>query len=81
MAHGNLLKRSQIDYHEAGEVHRFQRFPRADRLRPAGALRDAGDRSSTPIFMLGMPRSGTTLIEQILASHPLVHGAGELISL
>jgi len=30
------------------------------------------------VFVLGMPRSGTTLIEQILASHPFVHGAGEL---
>jgi len=37
-----------------------------------------GDPSSMPIFVLGMPRSGTTLVEQILASHPLVHGAGEL---
>ena len=32
----------------------------------------------TPIFILGMPRSGTTLTEQILASHSQVHGAGEL---
>ena len=31
-----------------------------------------------PIFILGMPRSGTTLLEQMLASHSLVHGAGEL---
>ena len=31
-----------------------------------------------PIFVLGMPRSGTSLIEQILASHKLIHGAGEL---
>ncbi len=34
-----------------------------------------------PIFVLGMPRSGTTLAEQILASHPLVHGAGELMEI
>jgi tetratricopeptide (TPR) repeat protein len=32
----------------------------------------------TPVFIVGMPRSGTSLIEQILASHPSVHGAGEL---
>lgn len=32
----------------------------------------------TPVFIVGMPRSGTTLIEQILASHPAVFGAGEL---
>jgi tetratricopeptide (TPR) repeat protein len=31
-----------------------------------------------PIFIVGMPRSGTTLVEQILASHPQVYGAGEL---
>ena len=32
-----------------------------------------------PVFIVGMPRSGTTLIEQILASHPEVHGLGEVI--
>jgi hypothetical protein len=31
-----------------------------------------------PVFVVGMPRSGTTLVEQILASHSMVHGAGEL---
>jgi hypothetical protein len=31
-----------------------------------------------PIFIVGMPRSGTTLVEQIIASHPDAHGAGEL---
>jgi hypothetical protein len=41
-------------------------------------LQDAGNTSSTPIFVVGMPRSGTTLTEQIIASHPDVHGAGEL---
>lgn len=40
--------------------------------------RRASNRSSLPVFIVGMPRSGTTLIEQILASHPDVHGAGEL---
>jgi tetratricopeptide (TPR) repeat protein len=37
--------------------------------------------SSRPVFVVGMPRSGTTLAEQILASHPLVHGAGELTAI
>ncbi|MFA6283338.1 MAG: sulfotransferase [Desulfurivibrionaceae bacterium] len=41
-------------------------------------LRGEGCPSDLPIFVLGMPRSGTTLTEQIIASHPLVHGAGEL---
>jgi len=38
-----------------------------------------GNDSRCPIFILGMPRSGTTLVEQMLASHPEVHGAGELL--
>jgi tetratricopeptide (TPR) repeat protein len=38
----------------------------------------AGNDSNTPIFIIGMPRSGTTLIEQVLSSHPDVFGGGEL---
>lgn len=41
----------------------------------------AGNRSELPVFIVGMPRSGTTLVEQILASHPQIHGAGELIDI
>ena len=41
-------------------------------------LSASGNPSRRPIFVLGMPRSGTTLTEQIIASHPEVHGAGEL---
>ncbi|MEO9078986.1 MAG: sulfotransferase [Rhodanobacter sp.] len=37
-----------------------------------------GDPSDQPIFIMGMPRSGTTLVERILSSHPDVHAAGEL---
>ena len=40
-----------------------------------------GSSSEAPVFVLGMPRSGTTLTEQICASHPDVHGAGELSKL
>lgn len=38
----------------------------------------AGVEDATPIFVLGMPRSATSLVEQTLASHPMVYGAGEL---
>lgn len=39
----------------------------------------AGSSSATrPVFVVGMPRSGTSLVEQILASHPAIAGAGEL---
>jgi tetratricopeptide (TPR) repeat protein len=44
--------------------------------RLAGA--GAGDDTCQPVFVFGMPRSGTTLVEQVLASHSRVHGAGEL---
>jgi len=40
--------------------------------------RGFGSESEVPVFIVGMPRSGTTLIEQVLASHPQVFGAGEL---
>jgi tetratricopeptide (TPR) repeat protein len=45
------------------------------------ARADFGDSSEVPVFVVGMPRSGTTLTEQICASHPGVHGAGELSKL
>jgi len=38
----------------------------------------AGLDTRRPVFIFGLPRSGTTLVEQILASHPRIHGAGEL---
>ena len=49
-------------------------------MRPAvyEKIKDAGDPNPKPVFVLGMPRSGTTLAEQIIASHPQAFGAGEL---
>jgi len=40
-------------------------------------LRDAGSRELRPVFVVGLPRSGTTLLEQMLASHPTIVGVGE----
>ncbi|HMH65088.1 MAG TPA: sulfotransferase, partial [Rhizomicrobium sp.] len=59
---------------------RIQARITADVLREKQAL-GGGAPSSAPIFILGMMRSGSTLVEQILASHPAVHGAGELPAL
>lgn len=42
-------------------------------------IENFGLSANLPIFVLGMPRSGTTLAEQILASHPQIYGAGELL--
>ena len=41
----------------------------------------SGDLTDKPVFVIGMPRSGTSLVEQILASHSKVYGAGELMDL
>ncbi|KFL36585.1 tetratricopeptide repeat-containing sulfotransferase family protein [Arenimonas donghaensis] len=49
-------------------------FDRALFERAAGT----GNPDERPVFIVGMPRSGTTLLEQMLAAHPRVHGAGEL---
>jgi len=38
----------------------------------------SGDPARRPIFIVGMPRSGTTLVEQILSGHPAIHGGGEM---
>ena len=75
---GNALKRQQLTYDEEKALQRLERIRRvftAEMLRSKTGL---GDPSSTPIFIIGMPRSGTTLIEQIIASHPKAFGAGEL---
>lgn len=46
---------------------------------PTTIATDGGYGSDEPIFVVGMPRSGTTLVERILSSHPDVHSAGELM--
>jgi len=77
MQRGNAIKRGRIAYDEPRALGLFDRIGATfDRnLRPGG---DGGCASPLPVFVIGMPRSGTTLIEQILASHPAVHGGGEL---
>jgi len=75
---GARLKRAKLDYDadvDAARTHRLEEIMSADFIE---RLRGGGDPSEVPIFVLGMPRSGTTLTEQIIASHPEVHGAGEL---
>ena len=76
---GNALKRQQIGYDEAKVLGEFARIQAVFDQDLMNHSRDRGDPSSVPIFILGMPRSGTTLVEQILASHSAVHGAGELL--
>ena len=75
---GNDLKRARIQYDEAAALGFFERISAVFDQGLFHRFRGAGDSSAAPVFVLGMPRSGSTLIEQILASHPQIHGAGEL---
>ena len=75
---GNALKRSQIAYNEAGSLRELDRSRTIFTSEFIRTWQNVGNQSSIPIFILGMPRSGTTLVEQILASHPQVFGGGEL---
>lgn len=75
---GNALKRRQIAYDEAAALAQLDRIGALFSAEVMGERAGLGDPSAVPVFILGMPRSGTTLVEQMLASHPQVHGAGEL---
>ncbi len=75
---GNALKRRQVDYNEPGSARFFQSLSTVFDSGLFDRFRGAGDPSRAPVLVLGMPRSGSSLIEQILASHPRIHGAGEL---
>jgi tetratricopeptide (TPR) repeat protein len=74
----NRLKRRRIVYDGAVQQDYIARHKRVFSRELMTAGSGKGDPSALPIFIVGFPRSGTTLTEQILASHPLVHGAGEL---
>ncbi len=76
---GNDLRRSGIDYSTAADAALLDdlraRFPAS---APGLGPQDCADAPRRAIFIVGMMRSGTTLLEQILSSHSAVHGAGEL---
>jgi tetratricopeptide (TPR) repeat protein len=78
---GNALKRAQIAYDEAEALQYMQRIRNVFDAELLRAKTGSGDPTASPVFILGMPRSGTTLIEQIVASHPKAVGAGELFDL
>jgi tetratricopeptide (TPR) repeat protein len=75
---GNAAKRATTAYDEKASIALFDRIEAVFTGELIKAKSGGGDPAKMPIFVLGMPRSGTTLVEQILASHPMVHGAGEL---
>jgi len=78
---GNALRRQHIAYDEEKTLKRLEKVQTV--FTPALMHEKAaqGDPSPVPVFIVGMHRSGTTLVEQILASHPKCFGAGELIDM
>ncbi|PQM26076.1 hypothetical protein CVO77_13355 [Sphingopyxis lindanitolerans] len=75
---GNRLRRAQLDY-DADQTRAAVDHAKA--LYTAGffsARRDHGADAPDPIFIIGMPRAGSTLIEQILSSHSMIEGTMEL---
>jgi tetratricopeptide (TPR) repeat protein len=78
-AAGNGLRRAGYAY-DVGDDERLMVAIAA--AFPAEAIAGAaGDPDERPLFIVGMPRSGTSLLEQRLAAHPAIHGAGELLEL
>ena len=75
---GGRMKRTHLEYKE-GETHGFFDSIRAAFPKEAFENRKfPGLEDDRPVFIVGMPRSGSTLVEQILSSHPDVYGAGEV---
>ena len=75
---GCKLKRTTLNYDPEQAIRQFSGIMDIFDQNTIKRLRGAGNPSNLPIFILGMPRSGTTLVEQIIASHPKVYGGGEL---
>ena len=76
---GNLLRKQLLEYSIDKDKCLFKELKKTQPNLLANAL-DIKENSTnpTPVFILGMPRSGTTLVEQIISSHSKVTGAGEL---
>lgn len=82
MAHyrqANLLQ--QVDFDKGRDVALLKAMKKAFNASTIKSFAELGHRSSQPVFIVGMPRSGTTLMERIIASHTSGAGSGELPAL
>lgn len=74
---GAAARRQTVEFDEASESAMFEALP-AIYTSEWLASKGSGNPDASPIFVLGQPRTGTTLIERIITSHSQVHSAGEL---
>ncbi len=75
---GNAIRSVQTRHRPAETTALVDRSERLFTPEFLAARAGFGSQARDPIFIVGMPRSGSTLVEQIVASHPLVEGTGEL---
>lgn len=73
----NALRKGQLGYSIEKDVRLFQRLKEFNQLSAVDPDK-ASVIHSTPVFIVGMPRSGTTLVEQLLGNHPNIQPQGEL---
>jgi len=78
---GNRMKRAVIDYDSNASATQIVMCAAGSPNRDIRESAVEAQFSEVPVFIVGMPRCGFSLIEQILASHPEIHGAGELVQL
>ena len=81
LAEGNRMKRATFEYDIAAAVRHMEEIAAAFTPATMARLAGGGSDSALPVFVVGMPRSGSTLVEQILASHPQIAAAGEIAAL
>ena len=74
----NTLHRSAIQYATRDTAAQFDALKAQFTPALFARFQGYGSDSNQPVFIVGMPRSGSTLVEKILAAHPEVYGAGEL---
>jgi len=75
---GNELRKASVRYAPDWGGALLERFRAVFTREFMESRSGKGDPTPDPIFIVGMPRSGSTLVEQILASHPMIEGTGEL---
>ena len=78
MAQGKLLVQHGEQFDQEAHVREVDSIVATCDRNFFSRVKSCGIDSEVPVFVVGMPRSGTTLVEQILSSHPQVFGAGEL---